>query len=429
MTNLKRFLGITLGLLLILVPLGSEASTSEITVFHNGTKIEFIDQAPIIVNGSTLVPIRGVAESLELEVEWDEKAKKVILNRHDIRLELRVGNKAVLKQTRDLTTTVYLDEPPTIYNGRVLLPLRGVSEMTGAEVKWDANTRQIAISTKFMEQINTLKVENKTINKVVNLNDTSEGIKVKLGNPKDIIRGTDNNEIWVFYPNTKNHIQIGVNGEIVTSISIMSQNWSLMGSQIGDSLAELGKNLKLRVKYSKSPKDYIHSPIRRSYLANAEILIFEDQRDRLPIAPLLGFEITKIDEPMDIGRYSSEDAGKITHYFINDVRINNGSKPLKWDKELYEVANYHSKDMYDNDYFSHEDAYGTFSDRAKRLLSDRNSRGGMGENITMGRKSVIESTASFYNSLGHYKNMVNIDFNYVGVGVYKEYITHVFSAR
>jgi len=39
--------------------------------------------------------------------------------------------------------TLDLDVPPQIYNGRTLVPLRGIFEALGAQIQWDSNTKTI----------------------------------------------------------------------------------------------------------------------------------------------------------------------------------------------------------------------------------------------------------------------------------------------
>lgn len=48
-------------------------------VAYINSKLEILDAPPVIVNGSTLVPIRFIAEATGLDVEWDETTKTVII--------------------------------------------------------------------------------------------------------------------------------------------------------------------------------------------------------------------------------------------------------------------------------------------------------------------------------------------------------------
>jgi hypothetical protein len=56
--------------------------------------------------------------------------------------------------------TLDLDVSPIIVNDRTLIPVRGVCEALGADVKWDSEKRKITISKK--DQIIVLQVDNKT---------------------------------------------------------------------------------------------------------------------------------------------------------------------------------------------------------------------------------------------------------------------------
>ena len=42
-----------------------------ISVVIDGVRVAFDDQQPVIVDGRTLVPVRGVFETLGFEVEWE----------------------------------------------------------------------------------------------------------------------------------------------------------------------------------------------------------------------------------------------------------------------------------------------------------------------------------------------------------------------
>ena len=54
---------------------------------------------------------------------------------------LRIGN----KQAEVNGSLVQLDAPPTIINGRTMVPLRFVSETFGAEIGWDGKEQKITL--------------------------------------------------------------------------------------------------------------------------------------------------------------------------------------------------------------------------------------------------------------------------------------------
>ena len=55
----------------------------------DGQQIEFEDQQPIIVDGRTLVPVRGVFEAMGFEVEWENGY--TVLERDNFVIPIREG--------------------------------------------------------------------------------------------------------------------------------------------------------------------------------------------------------------------------------------------------------------------------------------------------------------------------------------------------
>ena len=104
----------------------------------------FFDVDPYIEEGTTIVPVRALAEEIGATVEWNDKAKKVTITKDDLSIELTIDKTKALVNGK----TVQLDAAATIVDGSTCVPLRFVSESFGAEVEWDAKTRVINISTK-----------------------------------------------------------------------------------------------------------------------------------------------------------------------------------------------------------------------------------------------------------------------------------------
>jgi hypothetical protein len=111
-----------------------------------GSEVRVLSVAPFIKDGSTLVPIRVIAETLGAEVGWHRETQTVTLsinNRQDydnntISLVLDVLDPEHL--------TLGLDVPATRVGDTTFVPLRFVSEFLGAEVYWiGGEYRQIDI--------------------------------------------------------------------------------------------------------------------------------------------------------------------------------------------------------------------------------------------------------------------------------------------
>ncbi|WP_176560341.1 alkaline phosphatase [Brevibacillus dissolubilis] len=103
-------------------------------------KISFPVQ-PYVANGRTLVPIREISEALGSTVEWDAATRKVTMTKGNDTVTLVIGQANATKNG----TTLPLEVPAQITNGKTFLPLRFVSEALGAKVTWEEASRSAVI--------------------------------------------------------------------------------------------------------------------------------------------------------------------------------------------------------------------------------------------------------------------------------------------
>lgn len=99
---------------------------------------------------------------------------------------------------------------------------------------------------------------------------------------------------------------------------------------------------------------------------------------------------------------------------VNEIRAENGLKPLTANWELSRIARYKSEDMSDNRYFSHTSpTYGTPFQMIRAFgLSYRSA----GENIAYGQKTPAAVVNAWMNSSGHRANILNASYTQIGVG-------------
>lgn len=99
---------------------------------------------------------------------------------------------------------------------------------------------------------------------------------------------------------------------------------------------------------------------------------------------------------------------------VNEIRTENGLKPLTTNWELSRIARYKSEDMSDNKYFSHTSpTYGTPFQMIRAFgLSYRSS----GENIAYGQRTPAAVVNAWMNSSGHRANILNASYTQIGVG-------------
>jgi hypothetical protein len=64
---------------------------SEISIFINGKALS-LQQKPIIENGTSMLPLRTIFESLGAEVKWDEATKTVTASKAGKEIVLQIGS-------------------------------------------------------------------------------------------------------------------------------------------------------------------------------------------------------------------------------------------------------------------------------------------------------------------------------------------------
>ena len=115
----------------VFVPTSLHAN--EIFVTVNNEQINFADQRPVIIDGRTLVPIRGVFEALGFDVDWHQEAQTVTLINTPYIVVITVGSPVFTTNGEEFE----LDVPAQIINGRTMLPIRAVVESLGMAVMWN----------------------------------------------------------------------------------------------------------------------------------------------------------------------------------------------------------------------------------------------------------------------------------------------------
>lgn len=122
----------------------AEAAAAATTqLFLNGKALA-AEVPPRIVSGSTIVPIRIIAENLGAKVGWDESARQVTVTRDAMKLVLTIDKPEVLVNG----VPTKLEVAPTIVDGSTLLPLRFIGEQLGVKFTWDELTRSVFMYKK-----------------------------------------------------------------------------------------------------------------------------------------------------------------------------------------------------------------------------------------------------------------------------------------
>jgi hypothetical protein len=121
------------------------ATNTTIKVIVNGKNISFPDTQPAIdENERVQVPVRFVSEALGAKVEWVSSNKSVVVTKGTDKVVLYADKKDYTVNGQKKT----MDTIATNKQGRILVPIRFVSEALGATVTWDGATHTVKITTK-----------------------------------------------------------------------------------------------------------------------------------------------------------------------------------------------------------------------------------------------------------------------------------------
>ena len=127
--------------------LAQEIYASNVRVTVDGQQVAFSDVQPTILQGRTLVPMRGVFEHMGFNVGWSAETSTATL----LRIEPLGATTITVTVGENFLTVngnlVFPEVPPQIIGGRFMLPLRAVAEATGAEVGWNAQTSTVLIAS------------------------------------------------------------------------------------------------------------------------------------------------------------------------------------------------------------------------------------------------------------------------------------------
>ncbi|HEY3782608.1 MAG TPA: stalk domain-containing protein [Fimbriimonadaceae bacterium] len=140
--QLKKLMrGATLAGSLVLASALYAQSGCGITVDVNGQAVAISSGSARMIGGRVMVPLRGVLESLGANVDWDQNAQQITINKGSTDVVMHIGDSNAKVNGQDQP----LDQPAVLMGGTTLVPLRFLSETFGATVNWDASNRTVDI--------------------------------------------------------------------------------------------------------------------------------------------------------------------------------------------------------------------------------------------------------------------------------------------
>lgn len=189
---MKKFLLFTLIFMLMLSAIPTFAASDYISVVIDSVEIEPKDAngnivRPMLTNGTTYLPVRAIANALNLTIQWDDATKSVFINgtpekaeKGDVVNIYINGNKLIPKDANGNVVN------PILKDGTTYLPIRAISEQFNKVVSWDQETHTVFLTTPALAQIEegkTYAFINKANGKAISL--TDKGLIVEEFNKYD----------------------------------------------------------------------------------------------------------------------------------------------------------------------------------------------------------------------------------------------------
>ncbi|QHT62754.1 trypsin-like serine protease [Paenibacillus lycopersici] len=129
------------------------AQTAAISVTIDGAKLA-LNPSPVMMNGTTFVPMRAIFQALHASVSWEAGTKTIFAVKDGTTISLQLGSKQAVINGRASA----LSAAPQQIKGSTMVPLRFVAEALKADVQYDSKKHVIsilsaeAISKKLDEQ-------------------------------------------------------------------------------------------------------------------------------------------------------------------------------------------------------------------------------------------------------------------------------------
>ncbi|MCD8089756.1 MAG: copper amine oxidase N-terminal domain-containing protein [Clostridiales bacterium] len=130
----------------------------EISVVLDGNEVSFSGNEPVVSEGRTLIPVRGVFEQLGYEISWNGETKTAVFKSSDNEITITADSGFFVMNGEEKE----LDVPAQIIDGSMMLPLRAIGEAAGLEVEWDSADKTVSLTRGAAEADKTTETATET---------------------------------------------------------------------------------------------------------------------------------------------------------------------------------------------------------------------------------------------------------------------------
>ncbi len=159
----------------------SASAEADVKVEIDGKEINCVDvngdpASPLLIEGTTYLPVRAVSEALGVSVEWDNDTRSVFIDgkpeKAELGKEINIFIKGAKLTARDADGDVV---NPIIKDGSTYLPIRAIGNAFDKSVSWENATRTASLTTPTylkLDENKTYAIINKASGKAISVSDS-----------------------------------------------------------------------------------------------------------------------------------------------------------------------------------------------------------------------------------------------------------------
>lgn len=214
--NIKKIVSVGVLSAVLLTSIGIHGYAQEVTVKIDEQKLE-CPVAATIKNGSTMVPMRAIFEALDMEVEWNNEEKSVTATNGTDTIKLTIGEKTmkVNGEEIELNSAPYIEDGSTMVPVRAVSEsVEATVEWNGDDYEVIITTAEYDENKdKWKENTGTINLDSMTATgNGITVNDNV--VLITEGGDFEV---TGENENAMIHVNTKYKVKLRLNGVKLTN--------------------------------------------------------------------------------------------------------------------------------------------------------------------------------------------------------------------
>lgn len=279
----------------------------------------------------------------------------------------------------------------------------------------------------------------------------AESLLAEWGEPARIEPSAYGYEWWIYNQDHSKYVQFGIENNKIVTAYVAGEQVDISPLQLGSKYDAISKQIPFSpeisleigrnsYQFELSPNELAEQPLIPIEEDIWAQLYFDRFTEELVGVRYMNNEVLIKQRPYQLvysgeliePPHLSEDELKLVNQgneqqildLTNIIRDHHHVSAVLWDQPTADVAYGHSKDMKENEYFSHDSpTFGSLGDRLQRQDVPFQLAG---ENIAAKHTDGIAAVHGWLNSEGHRENLLNDEFTSLGVGVYDKFYTQDF---